>query len=410
VQSEAIRNDSGALRSPMSTGKQKRLLAVVTALLVACTGCASRRLESGYILSKIDSQYFLLSPDAATSQKDHQTIRIPGAQVDKVPVDCSIKGSWFSFGRSTGKQVDWEAETPSPSAWEASAGAIDMKEEWLSFQKALDGLQHKHCFASVNEFLNVKQRIATNLSAPMEDTLFYRYSYGPGGYVDMAPQMQLRIERDFFDPHSSSQTANNYQGTTITHYEVEGSIGSGTSLKFLGVEKKSIGSVAFDSSSSDAALATQFANTSRLRLFLQDLTVSGGAKTPAILIGGALAQDLDGPTQAIENDPGISCKTLPSWQIRCALFDGAVTVSPMLEVFINGKRTYIPIGTKLLFLLPQVTTSQRATLMRTLRLERSFQGRATRVQFPTDPEAISQLLLFGEDRISWSKALGDRKQ
>jgi hypothetical protein len=379
---------------------------VLTTLIASCTGCGLRRPQNGYLLSKIDSQYFLLSPDAASSQSDHQTIRIPAAQVGSVPVDCSIKGSWFSFSRSSVKQLDWIAETPSPSAWAASAGALDMKEEWLSFQKALDGLQHKHCFSSVHEYLYVRQRIAASLSAPVEDTLFYRYSYGPGGYVDMAPDMQLRIERDFFDPHSSSHTSSDYRGTTITYYEIVGSTGAGTNLKFLRVEKKSIGSEAFDSSSSDAALATQFANTSRLRLFLQDLTVSGGAKTPAILIGGALTQDLDGPTQAIESDPGISCKTLLSWQITCALFDGTVTVSPMLEIFINGRRSYVPIGTKLLFILPHVTASQRDTLIRTLRVERSFQGRVARVQLPPDLEGVSQLLLFGEDRISWSKALG----
>ena len=54
-------------------------------------------------------------------------------------------------------------------------------------------------------------------------------------------------------------------------------------------------------------------------------------------------------------------------------------------------------------------TLQRATLIRTLRVERSFQGKAIRVQLPPDPEAVSQLLLFGEDRISWSRALGDEK-
>jgi hypothetical protein len=390
----------------MSKLRPTLFLAVLTTLIASCTGCGLRRPQNGYLLSKIDSQYFLLSPDAASSQSDHQTIRIPAAQVGSVPVDCSIKGSWFSFSRSSVKQLDWIAETPSPSAWEASAGALDMKEEWLSFQKALDGLQHKHCFSSVHEYLYVRQRIAASLSAPVEDTLFYRYSYGPGGYVDMAPDMQLRIERDFFDPHSSSHTSSDYRGTTITYYEIVGSTGAGTNLKFLRVEKKSIGSEAFDSSSSDAALATQFANTSRLRLFLQDLTVSGGAKTPAILIGGALTQDLDGPTQAIESDPGISCKTLLSWQITCALFDGTVTVSPMLEIFINGRRSYVPIGTKLLFILPHVTASQRDTLIRTLRVERSFQGRVARVQLPPDLEGVSQLLLFGEDRISWSKALG----
>jgi hypothetical protein len=402
-----VRGAGSGVRYPLSIMRQRLLAAVLTTALAACAGCAVRRPQGGYLLSKIDAQYFLLSPDAATSQNDRQTIRIPILPGVEAAADCSIKGSWFSFARSSGKEAYWIAKTPSASAWEASAGAVDMKEEWQSFENALYGLQQKQCFPSVDEYLHVKQQIAASLSAPVEDTLFYRYSYGPGGYVDMAPKMQLRIERDFFDSQSSSHTASDYRGTTITYYDVLGS--TATSLKFLRVEKRSAGPTAFGANSSDALLANEFANTSRLRLFLQDLTVSGGAKTPAILIGGALDQDLTGVTQAIENDPGISCKALLPWKITCALFDGVVTVSPMLEVFINGARSYVPIGSKLQFILPHVATSQRATLMRTLRVERGFQGKVARVQLPTDLEAVSQLPVFGEDRISWSKSLGDRK-
>jgi hypothetical protein len=387
--------------------RQRRIAVVLMTLLAACAGCAVRRPQGSYLLSKIDSQYFLLSPDAAAPQSDRQTIRIPILSGGEVPADCSIKGSWFSFARPSAKEAYWIAQTPSASAWQASAGAVDMKEEWTSFENALYALQQKQCFASVDEYLHVKQRIAAGLSAPVEDTLFYRYSYGPGGYVDMAPRMQLRIERDFFDPQNSSHAASAYRGTTITYYDVVGS--TGASLKFLRVEKRSAGSLAFDANSSDAELAREFANSSRLRLFLQDLTVSGGAKTPAILIGGALDEDLNGVTQVIENDPGISCKALQSSKITCRLFDGVVTVSPMLEVFINGARSYVPIGSKLQSILPSVTTSQQATLVRTLRVDRAFQGKVVGVQLPTDLEAVSQLFVFGEDRISWSKALGDRK-
>jgi hypothetical protein len=385
----------------------KLFAALLVTLLAACAGCAVRRPQGGYLLSKIDSQYFLLPPDAAASQSDRQTIRISIPPGVEVPADCSIKGSWFSLGRSSGKEAYWIAQTPSASAWEASAGAVDMKGEWQSFENALFGLQQKQCFASVDEYLHVKQRIATSLSAPVEDTLFYRYSYGPGGYVDMAPKMQLRIERDFFDPQNASHTASDYRGTTITYYDVVGS--TATSLKFLRVERRSAGSTAFGANSSDAGLTNEFASTSRLRLFLQDLTVSGGAKTPAILIGGALDQDLTGATQAIENDPGISCKALLSWKITCRLFDGVVTVSPMLEVFINGARSYVPIGSKLQFILPSVTPSQRATLMPTLRVERLFQGKVVRVQLPSDLEAVSQFVVFGGDRISWPKAFRNGK-
>jgi hypothetical protein len=52
----------------------KLLLVVVPTLLA---GCALRQSKGIYRLSEINSQYFLLSPDAATSQGDHQTLRIP---------------------------------------------------------------------------------------------------------------------------------------------------------------------------------------------------------------------------------------------------------------------------------------------------------------------------------------------
>jgi hypothetical protein len=384
-------------------------LAVATTLFAGCTGCALRRPQSSYLLSKIESQYFLLSPDAANSQSDHETLRIPLPQGSEntqgaAAAKCSIKGTWFSLHQSSGSERSWIVDTPSASAWEANAGAIDMKDEWKSFERALYGLQQGRCFSSLDEYLSVRQRIAASLSAPVEDTLFYRYSYGPGGYVDLAPKMQLRIERDFFTAHRSDHpNPADYQGTTITYYDVLGTAETGTSLKFLRVEKKAIRSIAPGSKSSDVALATQFAAAPRLRLFLQDLVVSGDAKTPAILIGASLNQDLSEVTQAIETDPNISCKALLRRQVTCALFDGVVTVSPMLQVFINGTRTYVPIGSKLLSILPQLTTLQRTAMIQTLHIERSFQGRPVRVQFPPDLEGISQLPLSGGDRISWSR-------
>jgi hypothetical protein len=89
-------------------------------------------------------------------------------------------------------------------------------------------------------------------------------------------------------------------------------------------------------------LATQFATAPHLRLFLLNLVVSANAKAPAILMGASSKEDLNAPTQAIESDPAISCGGLQRWPLTCALFDGSVTVSPMLEVFVNGAPTYIP--------------------------------------------------------------------
>lgn len=365
-------------------------------LLAACTGCGLRQSSSAYRLSEINSQYFLLSPDAAASQQDRQTLRI--SRKDENQKDCSIKGPWFSFYPAPGSKPQWIAETPSAAAWERSSGAVDMMDQWQSFETALYGLQQRHCFASRDEYISGKQRIVASLSPPAGDTLYYRYGFGPGGYVDMAPGMQLRIERDFFGTRSTD-----YQGTTITNYEVSDKDESGTSIKFLRVEKRSAGPTTPVPTSSDEGLAIRFATDPCLRLFLLNLIVSANAKAPAILVGASTKEELEGPTQAIESDPAISCSGLQRWPVTCALFDGSVTVSPMLEVFVNGAPSYIPIGSRLWAVLPERTKPQQATLMRTLRLRRRFHGKLVDVKFVPDSNTLSQLLLVGGDRISWSK-------
>ena len=371
-------------------------LALVSVLLAACTGCALRQSNSTYVLSEINSQYFLLSPDAAALQRDHQTLYI--SRKDENQKDCLIQGPWFSFYAAPGSKPQWIAETPSAAAWERSSGAVDMMEQWQGFETALYGFQQRHCFASMDEYLSAKQRVAASLSLPAGDILYYHYGFGPGGYVDLSPGMQLRIERDFFGASSTD-----YQGTTITSYEISGNDESGITIRFLHVEKKSAGSTTPAPISSDVGLATQFATEPRLRLFLLNLAVSANTKAPAILIGASSKDELNAPTKAIESDPAISCSALQRWPVSCALFDGKVTVSPMLEVFVNGAPAYFPIGSRLWAVLPHLTGAQQARVMRTLRLHRRFQGKLVDVKFVPDSNTLSQLLLVGGDRISWSK-------
>src|SRR5580704_16658720 len=180
---------SGIYRNVLSTA--------VMALLCGCLGCAVRSPRNIYQLSKIDSEYYLLSPDDGSTPGDHQTIRIRRPhdienQSNMPTLGCSIKGPWFSLYPDAGSSPFWIAETPSASASQRSGGTIDMKDEWQTFERDLYGLQQKQCFTSLREYLAVKQRIAASVSAPAADTLFYRYGYGPGGYVDLTPGMQLQ--------------------------------------------------------------------------------------------------------------------------------------------------------------------------------------------------------------------------
>jgi hypothetical protein len=373
----------------------------MTVLSATLGGCAVHQSRSAYRLDEINSEYFLLTPDASTSQGDHQTLQISRAP-NSGNVDCSIKGPWFSL-YPVQEQNSWTIETPAAPAWQQSGGKVDVKDEWQNFEAALYTLQQRHCFSSPDEYLSMKQRIAQSLSAPAGDSLYYRYAYGPGGYVDLAPAMQLRIERDFFGLSTA------YRGTLITYYDVTANAESEIKLRFLRIDKKSF-SAAPDANPPDATLVARFAAASRLRFFLQDLVISGNAKTPAILIGATNAGDLNAVTQKIEADPKVACADLLLWKVTCAFFDGTVTVSPMIQVVLNGAPTYVPIGSKLWFVIPHTMNgTQQAALVRTLRLARSFQGKAIEVQFAHNEDAISQLLLVGGDKISWSKALAAKK-
>jgi hypothetical protein len=222
--------------------------------------------------------------------------------------------------------------------------------------------------------------------------------------------MQLQIERDFFGPQTPEQPPHaNYRGTTVTYYKVSGDAGSGTKLMFLKTEKRSMGTTTPEVETSDVSLATEFAAAPRLRLFLEDLEVSGNDKSPAMLIGAPIAQDLNDATQAMESDPRLSCEALLRWHVTCAFFPGLVTVSPMLQVIVNGTPTYVPIGSRLWAVIPQTTNSQGPALIRTLRVQRWFDNKAVDLRFAPNTDDISQLFLFGGDRITWSRTAAAKR-
>jgi len=389
-------------------------IAALAALFTAAIGCAPKKSTDVYQLRQIQSQYFLLPPNTSASQEKYQTLSIPVTEAGNGretgdAKDCSVKGDWFSFYRVPGNKF-WTVQIPTAAAWEQSGGTVDMKDEWQGFEAALYGLQQRHCFASLDEYFQVKQRIAASLPAPADETLFYRYGYGPGGYVDLAPDMQVRIERDFYRSNHGEQTRpEDYRGTTITTYAVTASGEEEVKLALLGVEKKSPGGNALDATSLDTKLASQFSASSRLRLFLQGLVVSGNAKTPAILIGALRQNDLSAVTTAIETNPQIACADLIRWRVTCVLFRGPVTVSPMLHVTVNGASSYIPVGSKLWIVLPYATGDKEAKLLRTVRLQRLFRGKVTQVLFARNQEEVSQLLLIGGDRISWSRSVAAKR-
>ena len=114
---------------------------LVTVVLAECLGCATRSSKRIYRLSKLDADYFLLSPDAPLLRTDRQTIRIPRSSQarpsdDTLTADCSVHGPWFTFSKASGSASYWIAQTPSLSEWQQTAGTVDMKDQWQSFERS----------------------------------------------------------------------------------------------------------------------------------------------------------------------------------------------------------------------------------------------------------------------------------
>jgi hypothetical protein len=125
-------------------------------------------------------------------------------------------------------------------------------------------------------------------------------------------------------------------------------------------------------------------------------------QSPAILIGASTDEDISEATREIENNAGTPCKALARGHITCVRFDGSVTVSPMLQVLVNGSINYVPIGSKLWFVLPHTPQLQETAFIRTLRVQRLFQNKTVDLQFNHDEEGVSQVLLVGGDKVTWS--------
>jgi hypothetical protein len=383
---------------------------MVTAALFGCLGCAVHRSSSRefYKLVDIDSQYFLLPPERSEAQEAHQTIQISrgGPQGHRLPGSgCSIHGQWFSlYPAQVHGTAYWNAETPSTRVWEQSGGSVDMKVEWNKFLKELSSLTQEECFASVDELASIRQRIIESMATPADDSLFYRYSYGPGGYVDLIPGMELRIERNLFAAGAGGpQDRGNYQGTITTSYGLVQNADREFRLKLLrreGDYKKFSASV---DGLPDTTLAAKFQASSHLRLLLQSLAVSADVKSPAVLLGSQDTARLDEATRAFVSNPRMSCSDLKDAAVTCVDFDGVVTVSPMLQVVVNRRTTYVPLGSRIWFVFPHSSNNSNADILKTMRMRRIYQGRYVDVQFARNEQDMGQILLFEGDEISWPK-------
>jgi hypothetical protein len=380
---------------------------VLVVIAGVCGGCAVRRAPAGQSY-RLFGQY-LLPPGAPKQLGKTPEMRVslrgfgapPRKQSEQ---DCSIRDRWFSlFPRKTENQINWIATLPLPAAWQDSDLIVNNHAEWDDFFDQMSGLPAKECMSAADYWVTTNS-VAESMPAPVIYALFFRYSFGSGGYIELNPGMRLFVERSIYrDKAGDTNSVKNYLGERKVYYDITRPKENTLALRRSGVWRSKGLSSRAGVEYPDTGLSRQFEHMHALRLFVLTLFVPPNVRRNSVLIGVRKPEDMVRVTHTIKTRPEIPCSELRSQDIACASFAGVVSASVEMDVRVNGRRQYVPIGSTVDTVLDAVPAEQKPAALKTLRIQRLFRGKYCDVNFnPANPE-LPILPLFAGDRISWRR-------
>jgi hypothetical protein len=350
------------------------------------------------------SGYSLLVPSISTqtTDADFQTsvITLPGGNQDRTSsLQCIIQGPVFSLAPDRSGKTKWLVKSFSVQGWQRRAGDLDMHAEWIRFTRDLRELEHRSCFPATEDFFTVRRAIAESIPVPANESAFFLYSFGGTGFVDLAPTMQIKLERPLVQSDSST-THSTYKGSLVADYAVT-STNVGVALHLL----KTADQRAAKSLSADPgpifSLSNRFAAKPILRLFLQSLHKDNSLQ-PAILIGANDVHDLETATEQIEKSGRAGCPATSSTAIECISFASGTAVSLLSPMRVNGKPELRPFGTTMAYILDTQSHNALDHALQTASLRRHLvRGGYAEVEFPRTLDAVAQIILLPNDVLAW---------
>jgi len=375
--------------------------------LMFCSGCLQHRISSldGYsiddkggvpMLVPVASQYV----DSAEFQTVMVTLpAAPSEAKLRVRDDCAIQGSVFSMHSGTSSDNrSWAVRSPSTSGWDTLSAEIDIDAQWRLFIRELAHMVDRGCFPSGLTAQSIRTAIAKRIPLPTSEVPIFMYSDQGERFVNLAPGMEIRIQRVLSTVSSANSGAGNSVQIQTAIYDVVSRHESGVRLRRNRrpdkPEKPSPGA----QDRQFLTLDERFDPTPVLRLFLQGFSPKE-SESGAILIGTSDATQLDVLTDLIRQRDPVACISSPG-AVCVDLPDGSVSLFSI--VWINGRRTTCPFGTSLaslLFLLPppkQAEALESVQVIRQLSL-----GIYARIRITRTVEDARKLLLLPGDRIVW---------
>ena len=218
---------------------------------------------------------------------------------------------------------------------------------------------------------------------PFPDVLGQYTALG-SGWVDLQPQMNLRIENAYYKRGAPKHGLNGFLGTEVARYRVE------RGLRLLAVESK------VEQRPDDQPAVQRIISRSQThyrvhRFFYQLVFKSKGDARGAVLLGAGSVEELSDLSDRLVADPERVCASDASR--HCTIFPEACSVSLEIEITVNGARRTVLWGS----LVSSVVKQPRK-----LELLRLNHGRLTPVEMDSsDPNALGLPLLPG-DRLHWN--------
>lgn len=379
--------------------------------LLLFAGCGQRKhLTAGgmYRIEKVQNDAFVLPPPVPLQYKQHDPLTIQlamPASTERKEANCTMTGDFFRLTFQPKKSYAI-LRLPSLEDWKGIQREEDLQRARLAFLADVTKLQQSGCL-SADQGMLISKLLPEVLPTRPNESLYYRNGYRPGsGLVDLKPGIRLQIQRAYFRDAPAPEgkhNLGNYLGITTISYQVTEDAQRRVRFYRTSVEssKKDLARQ-FQKDIPDFSLAAQTGKLPFYRLFLFTSFVPQKTQRSALIIGTKTMSALEEITNTIRANPKLGCREISAHhEADCISFDGPVSVSAEIQVVLNGKPTYVAVGSSIRGLFGKEPVEKIAENLRTLHIQRLFENSYADLRFRPEDDILS-LILVGGDRVSWT--------
>lgn len=220
---------------------------------------------------------------------------------------------------------------------------------------------------------------------PISASSIARTSAPQGSWVDLVPQMELRIENAYFEPGASRQGFSGYLGTEIARYQV----GQDRGLWPLGAQTP-LAKRPNDQPSAQALIRPLERRHRKYRFYYAVVFTQKGTAGGSVLLGASSLGELDRLGAELLRAPDSICGHRSP---HCTVFPDTCTVSLETQIVVNGQKRNVPWRSTLASVAPN---ARHIELVR-----RSGVDRFTSLSInAADPEEV-RIALSPGDQVNW---------